>query len=45
MCACEPGYSGDGFNCTGMHLTSHPASIIYIVVKNNDEKGATFLVK
>ena len=20
VCACEPGYSGDGFNCTGMHL-------------------------
>ena len=21
MCACETGYSGDGFNCTGMQLT------------------------
>ena len=20
VCACDPGYSGDGFNCTGMHL-------------------------
>ena len=20
MCACETGYSGDGFNCTGMQL-------------------------
>ena len=20
VCACGPGYSGDGFNCTGMHL-------------------------
>ena len=20
MCACDPGYSGDGFNCTGMQL-------------------------
>ena len=27
MCACYPGYSGDGFNCTGMHLTSYPAKI------------------
>ena len=22
MCACDPGYSGDGFNCTGIHLIS-----------------------
>ena len=27
MCACYTGYSGDGFNCTGMHLTSYPAGI------------------
>ena len=27
MCACDPGYSGDGFNCTGMHLTPYPANI------------------
>ena len=20
MCACDPGYSGDGFNCTGMQF-------------------------
>ena len=23
MCACDPGYSGDGFNCTGKHLISY----------------------
>ena len=27
MCACDTGYSGDGFNCTGMHLTLYPANI------------------
>ena len=27
MCACYPGYSGDGFNCTCKLLTSYPASI------------------
>ena len=27
MCACYPGYSGDGFNCTCKLLTSFPASI------------------
>ena len=31
MCACDSGYSGDGFNCTGMHLTSCPAGIDYTV--------------
>ena len=27
MCACYPGYTGDRFNCTGMHLISYPANI------------------
>ena len=27
MCACYPGYSGDRFECTGVHLTSYPANI------------------
>ena len=27
MCACYPGYSGDGFNGTDMHLSSYPANI------------------
>ena len=25
-CACYPGYSGDGFNWTSMHLTLYPAN-------------------
>ena len=27
MCACDTGYSGDGFSCTIMRLTSYPANI------------------
>ena len=31
MCACDSGYCGDGFNCTGMHLTYYPGGIDYTV--------------
>ena len=29
ICQCDTGYSGDGFNCTGMHWTSYPAVTDY----------------
>ena len=35
MCACDLGYSGDGFNCTGMCLTSYLAGIDYRLYLNS----------
>ena len=29
MCSCDYDYSGDGLNCTGMPLITHPAGIDY----------------
>ena len=31
MCECDPGYSGDGFNCAGMQLNFYLAGIYYTV--------------
>ena len=41
MCACNYGYSGDGFNCTGMQLILFLISnmIPYIFILSNEVKG------
>ena len=30
MCACDPGYSGDGFNCTGIHSILFINDAVYL---------------
>ena len=47
MCACDTGYSGDGFNCTGMYnliyyLSMNKIQYIYILTK--EDKGKYLLI-
>ena len=40
MCACDTGYSGDGFNCTGIQLIPfliRENDTVYLLIKNEEK--------
>ena len=41
MCSCDPGYSGDGFNCSGMdwNLFNIDHAIKTVVLKETTKEG------